>query len=87
MLAVVLAFGGHREAVPVLLERYRAPVDAHERAAAAEALARLTGGTPRPRPTGRPGEIARAADAGEAWYRAQGELARETAREKGATDG
>lgn len=69
MLAVVLASSGTREAVPVLVERYRRTTESEERAAAAAALARLTDGAVQPRPAGPRQEIARDAQAVEDWYR------------------
>lgn len=49
VLAVALAIAQRREAVPLLVERYLATPDEHERRALAEALARLCGEDVRPR--------------------------------------
>jgi hypothetical protein len=68
ILAVVLGLAGRREAMAVLLERYRHTTSDRERAAAAEALGQLAGAALRPRPRGSARDIARDADALEDWY-------------------
>lgn len=68
VLAVVLAITGTEAAVPVLLRRYRTTSDARSRAAAAAALGMIAGEEHRPRPSGRPQDLARDAAAIEAWY-------------------
>lgn len=84
LLAVVLALNDRREAVPPLLARYRTTADVRERRAAAEALARLVP-EHAPRAAGPPAEIARDAEAIDAWFRKQQEAAAETKQE--ARDG
>jgi hypothetical protein len=74
ILSIVLATSGRREAVPPLLRRYRTTADPRERAAAAEALARLSNGRVRPRAAGGPTEIARDAAAVDTWWSEQADL-------------
>ncbi len=77
VLGVVLALGDVKQAVPALIERYRAAADVRERAAAAEALGLLAGDERRPRASGGAEEIQRDADQLAAWYREQLEQAEE----------
>ncbi len=87
VLAVVLAVSGTRQAVPALVDRYRHAVHGTERAAAAEALGMLAGATRRPRATGSAAQIARNADALDAWYREQLDLEAEAAAATGPAEG
>lgn len=87
VLAVVLAVSETRSAFPVLVDRYRNAFSGAERAAAAEALGMLAGQTRRPRATGSPAQIARNADALDAWYSEQLDLEAEAAAATGPAEG
>lgn len=68
VLGVVLAITNTLDGVPALIQRYRSTSNPRSRAAAAEALGLFAGEEFRPRPSGSSGEIAKDAEALEAWY-------------------